>query len=305
MLVAGTRLGPYEIIEPIGVGGMGEVHKARDTRLNRIVAIKKSLTPFDERFEREAHTIASLNHPGICSLFDIGPDYLVMEYVDGTPLKGPLPLDEVLTLARQILDALDAAHRKEIVHRDLKPANILVTKSGVKLLDFGLAKVSADLAAGMTTIAGPATGAGAIVGTLNYMSPEQVEAKPLDARLPSDFSRILRDAGAAAIRRRSSRKFRSGPTRDSTSNCYDGSLSHYFVLSAGEQRSHDLAPRPPRTRRVVRSPRCPGISAILRDLRARSVRALREPAGATPATLCQPAPSKWRIYSSPSYRSAA
>jgi len=182
MLVAGTRLGPYEIIEPIGVGGMGEVHKARDTRLNRIVAIKKSLTPFDERFEREAHTIASLNHPGICSLFDIGPDYLVMEYVDGTPLKGPLPLEEVLTLARQILDALDAAHRKGIVHRDLKPANILVTKSGVKLLDFGLAKVSADLAAGMTTIAGPATGAGAIVGTLNYMSPEQVEGKPVDAR---------------------------------------------------------------------------------------------------------------------------
>jgi eukaryotic-like serine/threonine-protein kinase len=182
MLVAGTKLGPYEIIEPIGVGGMGEVYKARDTRLNRIVAIKKSLTSFDERFEREAHTIASLNHPGICSLFDIGPDYLVMEYVDGTPLKGPLPLDEVLTLAKQILDALDAAHRKGIVHRDLKPANILVTKSGVKLLDFGLAKASADLAAGMTTIAGPATGAGAIVGTLNYMSPEQVEAKPLDAR---------------------------------------------------------------------------------------------------------------------------
>lgn len=131
MLVAGTRLGPYEIIEPIGAGGMGEVHKARDTRLNRIVAIKKSLTPFDERFEREARTIASLNHPGICSLFDIGPDYLVMEYVDGTPLKGPLPLDEALTLATQILDALDAAHRNGIVHRDLKPANILVTKGGV------------------------------------------------------------------------------------------------------------------------------------------------------------------------------
>ena len=182
MLPPGTRLGPYEILEPIGVGGMGEVHKARDTRLNRIVAIKKALAPFDERFEREAHAIASLNHPCICSLFDVGPDYLVMEYVDGKPLSGPVPLADALALARQMLDALDAAHRKGIVHRDLKPANILVTRSGVKLLDFGLAKATADVSSAMTTIGGPATSAGVIVGTLNYMSPEQVEAKPVDAR---------------------------------------------------------------------------------------------------------------------------
>ena len=181
-LLPGSKLGPYEIIELIGAGGMGEVHKARDTRLNRIVAIKKGLPAFNERFEREAHAIASLNHPHICSLFDVGPDYLVMEYVDGKPLTGPLPLDEALVLARQILDAIDAAHRKGIVHRDLKPANILVTKSGVKLLDFGLAKPSAELAANLTTFGGPATGAGAIVGTLQYMAPEQIEARDADAR---------------------------------------------------------------------------------------------------------------------------
>ena len=183
MLPPGTRLGPYEIIERIGAGGMGEVHKARDTRLDRIVAIKKSLTPFDDRFEREARAIASLNHPCICSLFDVGPDYLVMEYVDGEPLSGPMSVDKALALARQILDALEAAHRKGIVHRDLKPANILVTSGGgVKLLDFGLAKASADLAAGLTTMADPLTHAGTIVGTINYMSPEQLEAKPVDSR---------------------------------------------------------------------------------------------------------------------------
>jgi eukaryotic-like serine/threonine-protein kinase len=182
LLSPGTRLGPYEIIAPIGVGGMGEVFKARDTRLNRIVAIKKSLAPFSVRFEREAHAIASLNHPHICSLFDVGPDYLVMEYIEGQPLAGPVALDEALVLARQILDAMAAAHRNGIVHRDLKPANILVTKSGVKLVDFGLAKASAELAADMATVGGPATGVGTILGTLQYMSPEQLEAKDADAR---------------------------------------------------------------------------------------------------------------------------
>jgi Tol biopolymer transport system component/predicted Ser/Thr protein kinase len=181
-LPPGTRLGPYEVIAPIGAGGMGEVHKARDTRLNRIVAIKKSLAPFDARFEREAHAIASLNHPHICALYDVGPDYLVMEYVEGEQLAGPVDLERALLLAKQILDAIDAAHRKGIVHRDLKPANILVTKSGVKLLDFGLAKASAELATNLATIGGPATGAGTIVGTLQYMSPEQVEGKDADAR---------------------------------------------------------------------------------------------------------------------------
>lgn len=109
LLAPGTRLGPYEILTPIGAGGMGEVYKARDTRLNRIVAIKKGLAPFNERFEREAHAIASLNHPHICSLYDVGPDYLVMEYVEGRPLAGPVDLDEAFVLARQILDAVEAA----------------------------------------------------------------------------------------------------------------------------------------------------------------------------------------------------
>ncbi len=181
-LSPGTRLGPYEIITPIGAGGMGEVYKARDIRLDRIVAIKKVLAPFSERFEREAHAIAGLNHPHVCSLYDVGPDYLVMEYVEGKPLEGPVELDDALVLARQILDAVDAAHRSGIVHRDLKPANILVGKSGVKLLDFGLAKAAEELSANLTTIGGPSTGAGTILGTLQYMSPEQVEGKTADAR---------------------------------------------------------------------------------------------------------------------------
>jgi len=138
----GTRLGPYEILAPIGAGGMGEVYKGRDTRLDRLVAIKVSKEKFSERFEREARSIAALNHPHICQLYDVGPDYLVMEHIDGAPLRGPLPLDEAMKCAGQICDALDAAHKKGIVHRDLKPANILVTKVGVKLLDFGLARIA-------------------------------------------------------------------------------------------------------------------------------------------------------------------
>src|SRR6202162_1319440 len=140
-LEPGEKLGPYEIIAPIGAGGMGEVYKARDTRLDRTVAIKCSKTEFSERFEREARAVAALNHFNICTLHDVGPNYLVMEYIDGTPLKGPLSVDRALKYAVQICDALDAAHKKGITHRDLKPANILVTKAGVKLLDFGLAKL--------------------------------------------------------------------------------------------------------------------------------------------------------------------
>src|ERR1035438_4286569 len=141
-LSAGTTLGPYEIVAPLGAGGMGEVWKARDTRLDRIVAVKVSKAEFSERFEREARAIAALNHPNICQLYDVGSNYLVMEYVEGTPLKGSLPVDQALKYAAQICDALDAAHKKGITHRDLKPANILVTKSGIKLLDFGLAKLA-------------------------------------------------------------------------------------------------------------------------------------------------------------------
>src|SRR6267378_2397675 len=144
-LSAGTRLGPYEIVAPVGAGGMGEVYRARDTRLDRTVAIKISAEQFTSRFESEARSIAALNHPHICQLYDVGPNFLVMEYVEGSPLKGPLPVEKAAEYAGQILDALDAAHKKGITHRDLKPANILVTKQGIKLLDFGLAKQTAPL----------------------------------------------------------------------------------------------------------------------------------------------------------------
>jgi serine/threonine protein kinase len=184
-LAAGAKLGPYEILAPIGAGGMGEVYKARDTRLDRIVAVKVSKTEFNERFEREARAIATLNHPHICTLYDVGPNYLVMEYVEGVPLKGPLPLDQALKYAAEICDALDAAHKKNITHRDLKPANILVTKSSVKLLDFGLAKVGTPLSAGEGTITMALTGKGEILGTFQYMSPEQINGQ--DAGPPSDI----------------------------------------------------------------------------------------------------------------------
>src|SRR6202171_1706695 len=153
---AGTRLGPYEILSAVGAGGMGEVYRAKDTRLDRIVALKilpdhlADRAELRERFEREAKTISSLNHPHICTLYDVGHqdgiDYLVMEYLEGETLaarlvKGPLPLDQVLKYAIEIADALDKAHRKGITHRDLKPGNIMLTKSGAKLLDFGLAKL--------------------------------------------------------------------------------------------------------------------------------------------------------------------
>src|SRR5512133_1433668 len=129
-LSAGTRLGPYEVLPPIGAGGMGEVWKARDTRLDRTVAVKVSKIEFGERFEREARTVAALNHPHICQLYDVGPDYLVMEFVEGAPLKGPLPLKRAVEYAEQILDSLDAAHLKGVIHRDLKPTNILVSNQG-------------------------------------------------------------------------------------------------------------------------------------------------------------------------------
>src|SRR5580704_5365579 len=148
-LSAGDKLGPYEILALIGAGGMGEVYRARDTRLSRFVAIKVSAAQFSERFEREAKAIAALNHPNICQIYDIGPNYLVIEYVDGSPVvssdQQPLPPAEALRLAMQIAVALQAAHAKGIIHRDLKPANILATTgSVVKLLDFGLAKHSRD-----------------------------------------------------------------------------------------------------------------------------------------------------------------
>src|SRR5579864_5854259 len=175
-------LGPYRIDSFLAAGGMGEVYRATDTRLHRDVAIKVSAARFSERFEREARVIASLNHPHICQLYDVGPNYLVMEFVEGTPLRGPLPLKKAAEYAGQILDALDCAHRKGITHRDLKPANILLTKQGIKLLDFGLAKQSSPLQEKDATLTAALTSQGQILGTLQYMSPEQLQGKEADAR---------------------------------------------------------------------------------------------------------------------------
>ena len=198
-LTSGTRLGPYEIVAPLGVGGMGEVYKAKDTRLDRTVAIKilPSADPdLKARFEQEAKAIAGLQHQHICTLYDVGheggTDYLVLEYLEGETLaerlaRGPLKLEEALTAAIAVANALDKAHRAGIVHRDLKPGNIMVTKGGVKLLDFGLAKLrpSALAVSGVSiaaTAPNPITSEGMILGTLQYMAPEQVEGRETDAR---------------------------------------------------------------------------------------------------------------------------
>jgi eukaryotic-like serine/threonine-protein kinase len=191
-LATGTKLGPYEIVALIGASGMGEVYRARDTRLNREVAIKVSNAEFSERFAREARSIAAVNHPNICTLYDVvisknAPNYLVMEYVEGESPKGPLPLDEALRIAAQIRDALEAAHEKGITHRDLKPANIMITPTGtVKVLDFGLAKMADPQPEGRATdsptLTMHATQMGMILGTAAYMSPEQARGKTVDKR---------------------------------------------------------------------------------------------------------------------------
>ncbi len=182
-LKAGDKLGPYEILAAIGEGGMGEVYQARDTRLNRIVAIKVSKDQFTDRFEREALLVAALNHPHVCQLFDVGANYLVFEYIDGAPLKGPMPAKHALPIGLQIAEALEEAHKHGIVHRDLKPANILLTTRGVKVLDFGLAKQQGESrAAEDETQTSELTRAGAVMGTPAYMAPEQWQGKPADAR---------------------------------------------------------------------------------------------------------------------------
>jgi Tol biopolymer transport system component/predicted Ser/Thr protein kinase len=187
-LAPGTQLGPYEILSQLGAGGMGEVYRARDSRLGRDVAIKVSAEKFNERFEREAKVVASLNHPNICALYDVGPNYIVMELIEGEEPKGPMPLDEALQICRQIAAALEAAHEKGIVHRDLKPANIKVTPNGtVKVLDFGLAKINSLTPASgnpeeSPTISMKATQVGMILGTAGYMAPEQAKGKPADKR---------------------------------------------------------------------------------------------------------------------------
>ena len=200
-LTGGARLGPYEILAPLGAGGMGEVYKARDTRLERTVAVKvlpshmSASAEVRQRFEREAKTISQLSHPHICALYDVGShegtEYLVMELLEGETLsdrlaKGPLPLEQTLRYGVEIADALDKAHRQGIVHRDLKPGNVMLTKSGVKLLDFGLAKAMAPATPQSSLTALPTqqglTQEGTILGTFQYMAPEQLEGKEADAR---------------------------------------------------------------------------------------------------------------------------
>ncbi len=204
MISAGTRLGPYEVLAPVGAGGMGEVYRARDTRLERTVAVKvlpahlSSSAEVRQRFEREAKTISQLSHPHICALYDVGNqdgvEYLVMEYLEGETLaqrlvKGSLPMEQTLRCGIEIADALDKAHRQGIVHRDLKPGNVMLTKSGVKLLDFGLAKAVApagpiSAVTSLPTMAGGAnlTQEGTILGTFQYMAPEQLEGREADVR---------------------------------------------------------------------------------------------------------------------------
>lgn len=199
---AGTQLGPYTIVSRIGAGGMGEVWRATDTRLDRSVAIKvlpEALAQdeqFRARFEREARTISSLNHPHICTLYDVGHEngahFLVMELIEGESLadrieKGPLPPDQVIRFGAEIAEALDRAHRQGVIHRDVKPGNVMLTKSGAKLLDFGLARAGAEASplhgiTEMPTQAKPLTQEGMILGTFQYMAPEQLEGQEADPR---------------------------------------------------------------------------------------------------------------------------
>src|SRR5438105_13593595 len=202
MITTGTKFGPYEVLSQLGAGGMGEVYRARDTRLGRDVAIKVlsghfvSSPNLKERFEREARTISQLSHANICHLYDVGSqegtDYLVMEYLEGESLadrlaRGPLAVDEMLRYGAQIADALDKAHQQGVIHRDLKPGNVMITKAGAKVLDFGLAKQAQPAALSATamtamTAGKPLTAEGTIVGTYQYMAPEQLEGADADAR---------------------------------------------------------------------------------------------------------------------------
>jgi serine/threonine protein kinase/Tfp pilus assembly protein PilF len=265
-LAPGAQLGVYRIEAKLGAGGMGEVYRASDARLNREVAIKVSAAQFSERFEREAKAIAALNHPNICHIYDVGPNYLVMEYVEGAPLKGPLPPKQALKYAAQIAAALEAAHAKGIIHRDLKPANIIATSTGaVKLLDFGVAKQSgSEPADGQTQydrIQGMGiTQAGMVVGTPSYMSPEQAEGKPADAR--SDIFSF----GTVLYELLSGRRAFTGGTTAAT-------------IGAVVHKDPDVLDAPPALEAIVR--RCLAKSP---DKRFQSATELRQALEASPAT---------------------
>ncbi|HET7842380.1 MAG TPA: protein kinase [Terriglobia bacterium] len=268
----GKRLGPYEVIAPLGAGGMGEVYRARDTRLERNVAIKvlpahlAGDAQLKQRFEREARTVSSLNHPHICTLYDIGregdTDFLVMEYLEGETLakrleRGPLAGEDLIRIATEISDALDKAHRKGVVHRDLKPGNIMLTSAGAKVLDFGLAKTTGPLlpgssasgrgspspvvaSDGMTaspTISSPLTTAGSIVGTFQYMSPEQLEGREADAR--SDIFSL----GAVLYEMATAKRAFPGKSRYSVASA---------ILEKDPEPMNSVAPTAPRSlERVV------------------------------------------------------
>ncbi|HEX4441859.1 MAG TPA: protein kinase [Thermoanaerobaculia bacterium] len=258
-LSAGTKLGPYEILSQVGAGGMGEVYKARDTRLERTVAIKvlpAALSASEEirqRFEREAKTVSQFSHPHICNLYDVGrqddTDYLVMEFLEGETLalrlaKGPLPLEQTLRFGMQIADALDRAHRQGIVHRDLKPGNVMLTKGGVKLLDFGLAKEMQGAAAGgdtalPTRVSENLTEKGTVLGTFQYMSPEQLEGRDADAR--SDIFAL----GAVLYEMATGRKAFAGMTQ--------ASLISAILRDEPEPISQIAPMTPPALDRVVKT----------------------------------------------------
>ncbi|HUA62317.1 MAG TPA: serine/threonine-protein kinase, partial [Verrucomicrobiae bacterium] len=203
-LAPGMRLGPYAVESPLGAGGMGEVWRARDTRLGRSVAVKVSKVGFGKRFEREARAIATLNHPNIAQIHDVGENYLVMEFVDGAPVRPTDDIRKLLDIALQIADGLSAAHSAGIVHRDLKPDNVLITKDGrIKILDFGLAKQETSAESSVTNTA-TMTEAGMVVGTVDYMSPEQARGQALDHRSDQfSFGLILYElaTGKRAFRR--------------------------------------------------------------------------------------------------------
>ena len=280
-LASGTKLGPYEILSPLGAGGMGEVYKAKDTRLDRTVAIKvlpshlSDNARLKERFEREARAVSSLNHPHICTLFDVGSengvDFMVMEHIDGETLadrlrKGALPLDQALRYAVEIADALDKAHRQGVVHRDLKPGNIMLTKSGAKLLDFGLAKLAvgevAPLESALPTQQRSLTAEGSIPGRFSTWPPSSWKARRQTAARtcrPAAFVpgklRLRHTAQLRRISRRPAFSNDSGRRKDSSTTVpcrpqlvrgIEAARSDELTepTGAGHTAAHELEPQP-------------------------------------------------------------